>query len=418
MLYALFVFYSCFHRVLLSSDSTVQIKQGPTIVGLTLRTEDQQKTFHSFRGIPYAIPPIGEQRFMPPVALSNYASVIKAYNEGPSCAQSTIPFVTIGEEDCLYLNVYTPMLKCHTQLPVMIWFHGGFFEIGGHTYQTYHPDYFMNEEVVVVTINYRLNILGFLSTEDMEAPGNYGLKDQILALKWVQKHIKSFCGNESNITVFGESAGSISVSYLTQTPLTKGLFNRAILQSGTSLCPWGLTRNPKLVAFGIGRMLKLNISSSASLVHDLRRIKYEELIAAATIYQLKTLLLETTFSGFVFGPSIEPRHDNAVLTTPSHHNLLNGGYHMIPYIIGFNSGEAFPFIKIIGEYINWYLHRFRLFPNALVPISMNIRNELTRHFVNRHIKHHYFKNVSDNISILNYFNDNEFIRPILESRIF
>ncbi|KAK5650357.1 hypothetical protein RI129_001386 [Pyrocoelia pectoralis] len=410
------IIYPCF-LTLSSGSPTVEVKKGPTFIGLTLKTEDKQKTFYSFRSIAYAMPPTGERRFKAPEPLPEYgSSMIKAYVESPSCGQSVIPFVTIGQEDCLYLSVYTPLIKCHTLLPVMVWIHGGFFEMGAHTYQTYHPDYFMNGNVVVVTVNYRLSIFGFLNTEDIESPGNYGLKDQMLAMKWTKKYIKYFCGNDSNITIFGESAGAISVSYLTQSPLAKGLFDRAILQSGTSICPWGLTRNPKSVAFGIGEMLSLNTTSSTTLLNELRKIRFEELISAALLYQLKMLLLQPTFDGFMFGPSIEPDHEGAVLTTPSHHNLLNGGYHKIPYIIGFNLGEAFPFTKIIGQYIHWYFDRVMAFPTALVPESMNIKNQFEKLLVNIKIKSYFFKHSSTDVNnIFNYFNDNEFVRPILES---
>ena len=144
-----------------------------------------------------------------------------------------------NSEDCLYLNIYTPARNSSVGLlPVMVWIHGGGYSLGSSF--TYNGTKLARQGgVVVVTINYRLGVFGFLSTEDSVMPGNYGLLDQIQALKWVKENIANFGGNPTSVTIFGESAGSSSVSILVLSPLAKGLFHRAIMESGVSLAPWG-----------------------------------------------------------------------------------------------------------------------------------------------------------------------------------
>lgn len=150
--------------------------------------------------------------------------------------------ILTGKEDCLYLNVYTPPLdsikKASGKLPVMVFMHGGGWTMGSGAPDLYGPEYFLEQDVVLVVGNYRLGALGFLSTETTEYPGNYGLKDQLETLKWVKQHISSFGGNPESVTIFGESAGGASVSYHLQSPQSKGLFHRAIQQSGTLFNPW------------------------------------------------------------------------------------------------------------------------------------------------------------------------------------
>ena len=145
-----------------------------------------------------------------------------------------------GSEDCLTLNVYTPAPIVGKCRPVMVWIHGGGFVSGSGKTDMYSPDYLIAEDVVVVTINYRLGIFGFLAFEDpsLGVPGNAGLKDQVMALKWVQKNIHNFGGDPNNVTIFGESAGGASCHLLMLSPMARGLFHRCIAQSGTALNQW------------------------------------------------------------------------------------------------------------------------------------------------------------------------------------
>ncbi|EFN67608.1 Liver carboxylesterase 31, partial [Camponotus floridanus] len=130
----------------------------------------------------------------------------------------------IGDEDCLYLNVFTTDIKSSEKRPVMVWIHGGGFFFGSGDSTLYGPDYIVKKDVVLVTLNYRLGVLGFLNLYDKVATGNQGLKDVILALHWVQENISEFGGDSENVTIFGESAGGAIVHYLTLSPLSEGAY--------------------------------------------------------------------------------------------------------------------------------------------------------------------------------------------------
>ncbi|RFA27974.1 hypothetical protein CAI21_13730 [Alkalilimnicola ehrlichii] len=191
-----------------------------------------------FRGIPYAAAPVGGLRFAPPKPVAPHEGTLRATQFGADCAQEGgIMGAGSTAEDCLYLNVYAPANA--ENLPVMVWIHGGAFT-GGSGGAAYDPTRLVKQDIVVVSINYRLGALGFLAhpalvDEQGGTAGAYGLLDQKLALEWVQENIGAFGGNPANVTIFGESAGGHSVLSLMASPLTEGLFHKAIVQSGSLL---------------------------------------------------------------------------------------------------------------------------------------------------------------------------------------
>lgn len=194
----------------------------------------------SFKGIPYAQPPVGNLRFKEPQPVEPWNGVRSAKQFGPICYQY-LPFnpnLDNMSEDCLYLNVYTPDTKPNKLLPVMFWIHGGGFTWGSGNDDLYGPDFLVRYGIVLVTFNYRLEVLGFLSLHTTEVPGNAGMKDQVAALRWVKRNIGNFGGDPDNIMIFGESAGAGSVAYHLISPMTKGLFKKSILQSGAATCWW------------------------------------------------------------------------------------------------------------------------------------------------------------------------------------
>jgi len=196
----------------------------------------------SFKGIPFAAPPIGELRWRPPQPVINWPNVKQANSFAPGCMQDPAMAVMFGapplvKEDCLYLNVWTPAHSANERLPVMVWIHGGAFTAGMTSIPLYDGTHLAQKGVVLVSIAYRVGPFGFLATQQLaqetgKGSGNYGLLDMIAALRWVKKNIEAFGGDTSRVTLFGESAGGIAVSMLAASPLAKGLFQRAISESG------------------------------------------------------------------------------------------------------------------------------------------------------------------------------------------
>jgi para-nitrobenzyl esterase len=209
-----------------------------------------------YKGIPYAAPPVGELRWREPQPVEAWEGVLACEEYGPACPQPPSEdwggFMTVGEtsEDCLYLNVWTPAESPDESLPVMFWIHGGAFLIGAGSQAVYDGVNMAEKGVVIVTINYRLGPFGFfahpLLTEESPygSSGNFGLLDQIAALEWVERNIASFGGDPDSVTVFGESAGGMSIYSLMASPLAEGLFDRAVIQSGPFL-DMGLPLNPE-----------------------------------------------------------------------------------------------------------------------------------------------------------------------------
>ena len=211
------------------------VNGGPTTDGPVLGLRENGVT--KFLGIPYAKPPVGALRWMPPQPVAKWTAVRRAYKFGPTCAQVTTlgPFAgpPNSNEDCLYLNVFTPDAKA--KLPVLVWIHGGGYFDGASN--DYDPTKLVTKgKLVVVTLNYRLNLLGFMAHPALNAEGhafgNYGLMDMQAGLRWVQRNIAAFGGDPNNVTLGGQSAGAGATAANVFSPGAKGLFHRAIFQSG------------------------------------------------------------------------------------------------------------------------------------------------------------------------------------------
>ncbi|XP_028269869.1 bile salt-activated lipase-like isoform X2 [Parambassis ranga] len=212
-----------------------------------------------FKGVPFADVP---RKWEKPTPHPGWSGILKATKYRDRCLQVTLlQTKTRGSEDCLYLNIFVPQGRSlSSNLPVMVYLFGGAFLLGAsNDVEVFGNSLYDGKEiadrgeVIVVTVNYRVGTLGFLSTGDARLPGNFGLWDQHAALSWVRRNIEAFGGNPDNVTIFGQSAGAASVSFQMLSPHSKGLFRRAITQSGVALSPWALQKNPMSLTKKIAR---------------------------------------------------------------------------------------------------------------------------------------------------------------------
>ena len=255
-----------------------------------------------YRGIPYAAPPVGELRWREPQPPADWDGVLLADHFRAACPQPVYhSFLsmenTVGQtaEDCLYLNIWTPEMPAAAgeKRPVMVWLHGGSFLFGAPFQPNYTGEKLAKQGVVVVSPAYRLGVLGFLAHPELSAEsphgvsGNYGLLDQIAALRWVQANIAAFGGDPQNVTIFGESAGGISVSILCSSPLARGLFQRAISESGAAFLPvgkWGSWEIQRLRAAEQEGAAYVQRRGAASIA-ELRQVPAEALVQDPSIQE-------------------------------------------------------------------------------------------------------------------------------------
>ncbi|KAG5867332.1 hypothetical protein JTB14_023061 [Gonioctena quinquepunctata] len=246
-----------------AEDILVTIPQG-TLRG---RQEYSQRgiSFYAFQQIPFAKPPVGEFRFREPQSPDKWEGILDATYNDKSCWQFGNSYnaniSSYENEDCLYLNVYTPQYPtAGKDLPVMYHIFGGGFLNGAANFDYAGPHYLLESDVIVVTVNYRVGVLGFLSTGDTAIPGNYGLKDQQMGLKWVQENIRYFGGDPKKVTIFGQSAGASGVAYQIMSKKSEGLFRAAI--PGGSSRPWSYKDHREL-AFKVGAALGRNFDQNS-----------------------------------------------------------------------------------------------------------------------------------------------------------
>ncbi|XP_026483489.2 juvenile hormone esterase-like isoform X1 [Vanessa tameamea] len=299
------------------------------------------KAFYSFQGIPYAKPPIGSLRFKAPQPPEPWDGVREATSEGNSCAQIE-PFFHkeyLGDENCLFLNVYTPSVDGEF-LPVMVYIHGGGFRMGSSSTSLFGADYLVEKDVVIVTINYRCGPLGFLCLNTPDVPGNAGAKDIVQALRWVKENIKNFGGNSGNLTVFGKSCGSALVTLLTASPLTKNLINKAIIQSGTALNTWAIQRSPIENATALAKELGCESIAIDEIYEFLSTTPVKDIVEA---YERMSPLVGTMDKKLnPFAPVVEKEFPGveAFLTEPFVDVLTSGRVADIPVMIGSTAVEV------------------------------------------------------------------------------
>uniref|UniRef100_A0A2K5IRL2 Carboxylic ester hydrolase n=1 Tax=Colobus angolensis palliatus TaxID=336983 RepID=A0A2K5IRL2_COLAP len=318
------------------SASPIRTTHTGQVLGSLVHVRGTDTGVHTFLGIPFAKPPLGPLRFAPPEPPESWSGVRDGTTHPDACLQDlttmdlevrnqvnvTIPSVSMSE-DCLYLSIYTPAYSHKgSNLPVMVWIHGGGLAFGmASMYDGSMLAAF--EDVVVVTIQYRLGILGFFSTGDKHATGNWGYLDQVAALRWVRQNIAHFGGNPDRVTIFGESAGGTSVSSLVVSPMSQGLFHGAIMESGVALMPCLIASSADVISTVVTNLSACDQVDSEALVGCLRGKSKEEILAINKPFNMM-------IPGVVDGIFL-PRHPQEL--------LASADFQAVPSIIGVNNDE-------------------------------------------------------------------------------
>ncbi|HUN86205.1 MAG TPA: carboxylesterase family protein [Terracidiphilus sp.] len=289
----------------------------------------------AFLGIPYAAPPVGDLRWKAPEPAARWKGTRDATRFGAHCATAResedMVFEDAGpSENCLFLNVYTPVnAKGNSNLPVMFWIHGGGYYSGASSEPRHNGDFLPLKGVVLVTINYRLGVFGFLVTEDLAkeangSAGNYGLMDMVAALRWVNANIRNFGGDPQNVTIFGESAGSFAVSTLMASPMAQGLFAKAIGESGAAF-PSALNLGGESVAVRAKQDGKWVASLGVKSLAELRALPTDKILEAAKDQ-----------TEIRFAPDV----DGKLLTEPVPETYALGKQAHVPLLAGWNRDEG------------------------------------------------------------------------------
>lgn len=360
----------CCFTIALGEFVTVETVNGP------LRGE-KRDFYYAFEGIPYAKAPLGELRLAPSVVNdARWEEPRDATEPGPVCLQWS-HFVegedrSTGEEDCLFMNVYTTSVGVLEEpLPTIFFIHGGAFMFGSGDF--YKPDNLLRKPMVLVTFNYRLGPLGFLSTEDDVIPGNYGLKDQVTALRWIRSNIEVFGGHADNITIVGYSAGSASVQLHYLSPMSRGLFKNGIGHSGSALNPWVLAEDSAKKAQLIATTVGCPTTSSTKMLQCLREKPALDIVrAVGPLFRY----LYNPFSPL--GVVIEKQSKNnprPFLADHPYKLMKSGKYFHVPLILSVNEAEG---LYPGGEFISReeYLLEIDERWNQLVPHILDYHTSL------------------------------------------
>jgi para-nitrobenzyl esterase len=311
----------------------VAIAQVKTTAGVVQGTTVSDGQIRVFKSIPFAAPPVGDLRWQAPRPPTPWPGVRNATEFGPRCIQGPV-FADIVfkdlSEDCLTLNIWTPARGASDRLPVMVWIHGGGFQAGAGAENRHDGEAFARKNVVLVTVNYRLGVFGFFAHPELtkesgrNASGNYGMLDQVAALRWVKENIAAFGGDPANVTIFGESAGSFAVSALMASPLARGLFHKAIGESGAYFneALGGLPLLPLAASEQQG--VKFAAALGADSLAALRAQSGDEVLKVA----MKTQ------------PWFSPTRDGYFLTEDVTATFAAGRQAQVPLLAGWNADEV------------------------------------------------------------------------------
>ncbi|XP_055528119.1 esterase B1-like isoform X2 [Wyeomyia smithii] len=371
-----------------SNRINVKVQQG-TVSGVRLQLPNGGEAF-AFRGIPYAKPPIGELRHKPPQPLDKFREpVLDCAVERDVCYSKNLFTQKMeGSENCLFLNVYTPRLPSDGKpIPVMVFIHGGAFMYGSGNSDCYSPEYFLQEGVIIVTCNYRLSTLGFLYLPSQGIEGNLGLKDQLMALKWVSENITHFGGDPNNVTLFGESAGGVSVHLHLLSPRSHQYFHKAICQSGCSNMEWAMQLNPEEKARTLAKLVGCKGENDADAYKTLMTASTEDLVGQ----MMKVLSNDERLRGLPmpFKPVVESENaTDAVVTKPPLEAMKTpNSIPNIPLMLGANNREGTIMLLDAIKKLDVYDKDL----TGLIPRTVNVKpNTLASRELAEEIKKFYF----------------------------
>ncbi|XP_035452347.2 juvenile hormone esterase-like [Spodoptera frugiperda] len=372
----------------------VQVKVNEGVLEGEVVKNEYGGSYCSFKGIPYAQPPLGELRFKAPQPPKPWKDVRSAKQFGSKCYQYDAFFErgkVEGSEDCLYLNVYTPNVKPDKPYPVMFYIHGGGLVSGAGDDDLYGPKFLVRQDVILVTFNYRLEVLGFLCLDTEDAPGNAGMKDQVAALRWVKKNIASFGGDPDNITIFGESAGGASVTYHLISPMSKGLFRRAIAQSGVCISYWAQAYKPRERGFALARKLGLYSDDPKEVYEFLKKQPLEALIKAVVPITFSEKARIQTEAYFSVADEKQFGNNERFFYGDVLDAVANGIHEGVEIMTGYTADEGIMGLGIFGD-ISASLDQARNFPQFFVSYPMSLTLSTNDQLeLGKRIREYYFK---------------------------
>ncbi|XP_013141631.1 PREDICTED: cholinesterase 1-like [Papilio polytes] len=349
---------------------------------------------YSFKGIPYAQPPLGDLRFKAPLPPKPWSGVRDAKKLGNECYHYDIFLqkLTPGSEDCLYINVFSPNITPTKPLPVMLWIHGGGFTSGSGSDEMFGPDFLIRHDVILVSFNYRLEVLGFLCLDTEDVPGNAGMKDQVAALRWVQKNISNFGGDPNNVTIFGESAGGASVSFHLLSPMSKGLFKRAIPQSGLAIAHWPTSFMIKCRSLQLARELGCYAKDEKKVYEFLKAQPVEALVKKHITLTYTETNKEALFVPFNITAEKQFGNNERFMVAEPIEVLRDYGIHEgVDVMEGYTEDEGVLFLGS-GQSIHKMFTEANKYHEFFVPRSIVIHCPLIDQIqVGKMIKNYYFK---------------------------
>ncbi|XP_065216347.1 esterase FE4-like isoform X2 [Planococcus citri] len=378
-----------FVSVSVTEGLLVTVNQG-TLNGTYVEARNG-KLFNAFYGIPFAKPPVGELRFKAPVAADPWDGIFDATQTPVGCIElADDGNGTKGGEDCLNLNVFTPLgAREGDNLSVLFYLYGGIFKSNNN--MDHGPQYMMTRNLIIVIPNYRSGPLGFLSTGDTVIPGNFGLKDQLLALKWTRENIHNFGGNPNYITMNGHSSGAVSAHFHTLSPSSKGLFQQVIIQSGSGFCSlsyWGPD-----VARAIAKEFAIkagcpSVASSQDMYECFMNLNADLFVTVPE----QMYVLWDTYPDAPFRPTIEDKNvEDAFITDIPNH--LSYQSPELPWMIGLTTGEGAGTVSALLENQGEKAAILNKFTKILLPILLQyLWNTKAKHmdYVSEILKTHYF----------------------------